>query len=134
MERGAPAGAGLRPAGLPASSAASRSSRVQAKQLGRAVRPRRTSSAASTTRSSRTRPSGSAAIAQRATRSADEVWDALREQPGLAVVDSFIAPRRDTFGFGVPPDFTLTGFFYEDGASSRSRLEVTDEQTGKHAS
>ncbi len=47
--------------------------------------------------------------------SSREVWDAVATTPRLAVTDSFIAPRRDGFGFGVPPDFTLTGFFYEDG-------------------
>ena len=40
-----------------------------------------------------------------------------RSHPGLAVVDSFVVPRRDNFNFAVPqPDFRLSGFFYEDGS------------------
>ena len=38
-----------------------------------------------------------------------EVWAALRNQPGLAVVDSTIVPRRDNWAFGVLPDFRLSG-------------------------
>jgi len=58
-----------------------------------------------------------------------EVWQALREQPGLAVVDSFVAPRRDAFGFGVPPDFQLTGFYYEDRVFDPIPVDVYDKQT-----
>ena len=47
--------------------------------------------------------------------SAREVWDAMAEQPGLAVVDASVAPRRDNFGFAVLPDFRLSGFYVEDG-------------------
>jgi putative ABC transport system permease protein len=59
------------------------------------------------------------------------VWAALRATPGLAVVDSTIVPRRDNFGFGVLPDFTLTGFYYEEGAFAPIPIEVVDELTGK---
>jgi putative ABC transport system permease protein len=62
-----------------------------------------------------------------------EVWDALRTKPGLAVVDSTIVPRRDNFGFGVLPDFTLTGFYYEEGAFEPIPIEVVDKQTGNRA-
>ena len=47
--------------------------------------------------------------------SEQEVWDALRTRPGLAVVDSTIVPRRDNWNFGVPPDFQLSGFYFEEG-------------------
>jgi putative ABC transport system permease protein len=65
--------------------------------------------------------------------SAQEVWEAMQEQPGLAVVDSLIVPRRDAFGFGVPPDFALTGFFFEEGQFEPIPIEVYDKQTGLSA-
>ena len=43
------------------------------------------------------------------------VWQALSEHPDLAVVDALAAPRRDHWGFGVPPELRLHGFFIEDG-------------------
>jgi putative ABC transport system permease protein len=60
-----------------------------------------------------------------------EVWTALRDRPGLAVVDSFVVPRRDRFGFGVRPDFELSGFYFEDGTFEPIPIEVLDTQTGK---
>ena len=65
--------------------------------------------------------------------SAQEVWDAVRTHPGLAVVDSFVVPRRDSFNFGVAPDFALTGFYYEEGELDPIPIEVLDKQTGKTA-
>jgi putative ABC transport system permease protein len=62
--------------------------------------------------------------------SAQEVWDAVRERPGLAVVDSTIVPRRDNWNFGVPPDFELSGFYFEEGFDPIP-VQVLDKQTGK---
>jgi putative ABC transport system permease protein len=62
--------------------------------------------------------------------SARQVWEALDANPGLAVVDSLIVPRRDQFGFGVLPDFQLSGFFFEEGFDPIP-LEVLDKQTGR---
>jgi putative ABC transport system permease protein len=59
------------------------------------------------------------------------VWRALRDHPGLAVVDSFVAPRRDNWSFGVAPDFQLSGFLYEDGSFDPVPVEIVDEQTGR---
>jgi putative ABC transport system permease protein len=59
-----------------------------------------------------------------------DVWEAVRDRPGLAVVDSFIVPRRDSFNFGVPPDFALTGFYFEEGQFEPIPIEVLDKQTG----
>jgi putative ABC transport system permease protein len=64
-------------------------------------------------------------------RSASDVWRALRTQPGLAVVDPYVAPRRDNFGGGVVPDFKLSGFYLEDGRFAPVPVEVRDPQTGK---
>jgi putative ABC transport system permease protein len=60
-----------------------------------------------------------------------EVWTALRNRRGLAVVDSYVVPRRDQFGFGVFPDFQLSGFYFEDGTFDPVPVEVVDEQTGR---
>jgi putative ABC transport system permease protein len=62
-----------------------------------------------------------------------DVWAAVRTTPGLAVVDSTIVPRRDNWNFGSMPDFTLTGFYFEEGALDPIPLEVLDKQTGKKA-
>jgi putative ABC transport system permease protein len=59
------------------------------------------------------------------------VWNAVRTTPGLAVVDSTIVPRRDNWNFGPLPDFTLTGFYFEEGALDPIPLEVLDKQTGR---
>ena len=71
-------------------------------------------------------------LGQLATGYASEqaVWNALRTQPGLAVVDSFVVPRRDNWNFGVMPDFALSGFYYEEGTFTPIPVEVLDKQTG----
>jgi putative ABC transport system permease protein len=65
-------------------------------------------------------------------RSAEEVWAAVRERPGLAVVDSTIVPRRDNWNFGVPPDFKLSGFYFEEGFDPIP-VQILDKQTGRRA-
>jgi putative ABC transport system permease protein len=59
-----------------------------------------------------------------------EVWQAVGDEPGLAVVDAFVAPRRSNWGFGVPPEFQLSGFYLEDGAFDPVPVEVVDPLTG----
>jgi putative ABC transport system permease protein len=63
----------------------------------------------------------------------EEVWNALRERPGLAVVDSFVVPRRDAFGFGVVPDFQLSGFYYQEGQFEPIPVQVYDKQSAQIA-
>jgi putative ABC transport system permease protein len=63
--------------------------------------------------------------------SSDEVWHALATHRGLAVVDATVAPRRDNFNFGVPPDFQLSGFVFEDGTFDPVPVSVRDPQTGR---
>jgi len=65
-------------------------------------------------------------------RSEREVWEAVRDRPGLAVVDSTIVPRRDNWNFGVLPDFQLSGFYFEEGFDPIP-VEVLDKQTGRRA-
>jgi putative ABC transport system permease protein len=63
--------------------------------------------------------------------SADEVWRALATRPGLAVVDSSVAPRRDHWGFAILPDFQLSGFYLEEGVFDPIPISVRDPQTGR---
>jgi putative ABC transport system permease protein len=60
----------------------------------------------------------------------EEVWQALEEDPGLAVVDSLPVPHRDNFGFGPGADFRLEGFFIEDKSFEPMKIDVSDPQTG----
>jgi putative ABC transport system permease protein len=64
-------------------------------------------------------------------RSSEEVWHALANRRGLAVVDSTIAPRRDHWGFAILPDFQLTGFYVEDGVFDPIPISVRDPQTSR---
>jgi putative ABC transport system permease protein len=63
--------------------------------------------------------------------SPEQVWQAVRRHPGLAVVDSTIVPRRDNWNFGPAPDFALSGFYYEEGDLEPIPVEVLDKQTGR---
>jgi putative ABC transport system permease protein len=73
---------------------------------------------------------GFAAIAH-GYRSADDVWRALARRPGLAVVDALVAPRRDSWLMGVPPEFQLSGFAVEDGRFRPTPVDVRDPQSGR---
>ena len=58
-------------------------------------------------------------------------WRALATEPGLAIVDGFVAPRRDNWSAGqVPPDFQLKGFYLEDVVFDPVPILVRDPQTG----
>ncbi|MBD0328824.1 MAG: ABC transporter permease [Thermoleophilia bacterium] len=63
--------------------------------------------------------------------SAPEVWRAVREGDGLAVVDPNVAPRRDNWAMNVPPDFQLSGFYLEDGRFEPVPIVVRDRRTGR---
>jgi putative ABC transport system permease protein len=61
-----------------------------------------------------------------------DVWNAIAAQPGLAVADAIVAPRRDQFGFVIAEtDFKLSGFYFDDGTFDPIPVEVRDPQTGK---
>jgi putative ABC transport system permease protein len=65
-------------------------------------------------------------------RSARDVWSAVARRPGLAVVDSFVVPRRDNFGFtAMPAKFKVSGFFFDDATFDPIPLQVRDPQTGR---
>ena len=59
------------------------------------------------------------------------VWRALRTQPGLAVVDPFVAPRKANYNFATPPKFRLSGFYVEDKTFAPVEVRVRDPQTGR---
>lgn len=60
------------------------------------------------------------------------VWQALARDPGLAVVDATIVPRRDNFNFqAAPPEFKLSGFYFDDGTFDPIPVTVRDPQTGR---
>ena len=64
--------------------------------------------------------------------SSAEVWQALKNDPTLAVVDLLVAPRRDQFGFGAPvADFKLEGFYAEDGRMQPTQIELRNPLTGE---
>ena len=66
-------------------------------------------------------------------KSSRDVWMALQEHVGLAVVDSLVVQRRDNFGFNVmPSDFNVTGFYADEGKPfDPVPVEVLDKQTGE---
>ena len=62
----------------------------------------------------------------------EEVWQAIADKPGLAVVDGIVAPRRDNWSAGaVLPDFKLKGFVVEDGVFDPIPVATRDPQTGE---
>ncbi|HEY3071013.1 MAG TPA: FtsX-like permease family protein [Gaiellaceae bacterium] len=73
-------------------------------------------------------------LAARASGYADAaaVWHALRTQPGLAIVDATVVPRRSSFVGAVVPKFRLHGFYLEDKTFAPVKVEVRDPQTGAH--
>jgi putative ABC transport system permease protein len=60
-----------------------------------------------------------------------DVWLALDERSGLAVVDPMVAQRRANFtGFAPVQEFKLRGFYLEDETFAPVRVDVRDPQTG----
>ena len=60
----------------------------------------------------------------------EEIWDALREDSNLVVVDSLVVPSRDGFGNDEIP-FELEGFSYEDTEMEAVDIEVREPRTGQ---
>ena len=62
---------------------------------------------------------------------ADEVWNALRNDSTLVVVDSFAVPTQNGFRGGENlPEFQLEGVFYEDETMQPIPIEVREAATG----
>jgi putative ABC transport system permease protein len=64
-------------------------------------------------------------------KSAPAVWQAVRTQPNLAVIDAAVAPRRGGFNFGPAPKLKITGFYLEDKHFAPFQLDSRDSQTGR---
>ena len=63
--------------------------------------------------------------------SREEVWKALQEEPGTAVVDYDIAPTRNDFNVGESgPDLRLEGFFVEDETLPDVYILAKDTRSG----
>jgi putative ABC transport system permease protein len=60
--------------------------------------------------------------------SAAAVWRAVRDHPGLAVVDPYVVPRKANWGTPVTK-FRLSGFYIEDKTFTPVRIVVRDPQT-----
>jgi putative ABC transport system permease protein len=59
-----------------------------------------------------------------------QVWQALRDEPGLAVVDYTLVPSRANFNVGMElPEFQLEGFYVEDDILPPVEIEVRDRVT-----
>jgi putative ABC transport system permease protein len=61
------------------------------------------------------------------------VWQAVKEQPGLAVVHSSLLPTHSNFQAGTPPsDFQMSGLYQEDEEMPDDLfIEVKDPDTGR---
>jgi putative ABC transport system permease protein len=58
------------------------------------------------------------------------IWSALAAHENLAVVDAFVAPRRNQWGFAVMPEFHLSGFYVEDRSFDPVKITATDPLSG----
>ena len=60
-----------------------------------------------------------------------EVWQALQEEPGTAVVAAYLVPTKANYAFGGPTlDFQLEGFFIEDDTLPEVYIQAQDPRTG----
>ena len=62
--------------------------------------------------------------------SAEEVWDALRNDSTLVVLDAIVVPTRNGFRGGDIPGFQVEGLYYEDESMQPIRIEVREPGTG----
>jgi putative ABC transport system permease protein len=64
--------------------------------------------------------------------SSEDIWQAVKTTPGLAVLDALPVPRRERFDFGdEPTDFEVTGFYVEDATFAPFEVEVRDPVSGR---
>ena len=61
---------------------------------------------------------------------APEVWEALRNDSTLVVVDAIAVPTRAGFRGGDVPEFQVEGLFYEDESMTPIPIEVREPATG----
>lgn len=71
------------------------------------------------------------AVVARGYRSGRAVWQALRDDPTLAVIDALAVPARGNFNFGGPPtDFQVKGVYIEDDDMEPFTIQVRDPRSG----
>jgi putative ABC transport system permease protein len=58
------------------------------------------------------------------------IWQALRDDSSLAVVEALVVPRRSSFGDEAEVSFQLEGLFYEDDEMSPIEIEIREPRTG----
>jgi putative ABC transport system permease protein len=67
--------------------------------------------------------------------SPQEVWHALQEEPGTAVIAALLVPAKANYNMGGPTlDFQLEGFFIEDEALPEVYIQAQDPRTGNEQS
>ena len=60
-----------------------------------------------------------------------EVWQAIQEEPGTAIVAAPLVPTKSNYAFGGPGlDFKLEGFFIEDDTLPEVYIQAQDPRTG----
>ena len=59
----------------------------------------------------------------------EDVWEAMREDPSLAVVETWVVPTRSRFNDSNVP-FRLSGVYYEDDSMPPIPVEVRDPRSG----
>ncbi|MBI2866977.1 MAG: ABC transporter permease [Chloroflexi bacterium] len=61
-----------------------------------------------------------------------QVWQAVKQNPDLAVLDPLVVPTKNRYNFGfVPSDFRVTGFYMEDESFKPVGLEVRNPLTNE---
>jgi putative ABC transport system permease protein len=59
--------------------------------------------------------------------SAEDIWQAIKENPGLAVISADVVPSQNEFGFTVGgPEFQLEGVYQEDETMEPIEVELRD--------
>lgn len=67
-------------------------------------------------------------------RTPQEVWQALGQNPGLAVIDAYAVPSRQQFGAMMGgPEFRVQGVYLEDKTMEPIEVEVKDPRSGNIA-
>ncbi len=61
----------------------------------------------------------------------EEVWQAVRDNPDLAVIDAFAVPSRGGGGFNIGgPEFRLEGLYFEDEEMEPIEIEFREPRSG----
>jgi putative ABC transport system permease protein len=62
---------------------------------------------------------------------AEDAWQAVRDNPGLAIVDSYAVPSRNSFTYVIGgPGFRIEGVYLEDEHVDPIPVRVLDPETG----